>query len=156
VRAVFDEPPKTASENHEPHIRRLRGAKYTPILSVKSAPVNRKYGKILSVNHYSGLTLLDYGISIFGAVGILLFLGMFSSLPPLILFFFWGWFSIGICLLSVLLIVQNALFKFSRKSEWRTYSVYFGFNIIPAISFLVWQAGKRKFQLYPAAAESIK
>lgn len=87
------------------------------------------------------LTLLDYGICLFGAVGILLFLGVFGNLPPLILFF-WGLFAIGICLLSVVLVIQSSFVRFSRIAESRTYVLYFGFNIIPAISFLVWQAGK--------------
>jgi hypothetical protein len=94
------------------------------------------------------LTLFDYGIFVFGAIGALLFVGRFGSVPPPVLFF-WGLFSISICLLSLVALVGNLFLKLSRVSEWRIHVFYLCFNIIPGISFLVWQAGKTQIPTPP-------
>ena len=94
------------------------------------------------------LTLFDYGICIFGAIGVLLFVGGPGNVQAPILFF-WGLFSIGICLLSAVALVGNVFVKFSRESEWRIYILYLCFNIIPGVSFLIWQAGKTQIPTPP-------
>jgi hypothetical protein len=95
------------------------------------------------------LTIFDYGVCIFGGIGVLLFMGGVRQRAGTRIVY-WGLFSIGLCLFSLLMLIEKAFFiRFSRLPEWRTSILYLGFNIIPAISFLIWQAGKTQIQTMP-------
>ena len=86
------------------------------------------------------LTALDFGICAFGMIGALLFLGVLPVSTAVR--FFWGLFSIGICLLSLLSLVSNLNYLFSTRLNRRIFFLHLAFNLPTSVLFLVSYVGK--------------
>lgn len=97
--------------------------------------------KFLERRKMLALTSFDIGICTFGALGALLFTGIFGEVSGL-LKLVWGLGSIGICLFNATSLIANLFSKFLPVSQIRACIISFCFNLMPAILFVIWHTGK--------------
>ena len=75
-------------------------------------------------------------------------LGAFGHVPSLLLFL-WGLFSIGICALSLGILLVTHFIEYLPAAERRPYYLYTCFNLVPGVAWVVQLMGKTQIPTPP-------